>query len=113
MQIVDIADALKERGYYKGASKEILKDIFEIIAEALVRGEEVSIRNFGSFELRQTKGHNARDPVTGEIRPYESYEKLSYRPSKNLKELVKQAARMSDEERKKFSVELFSKDDDE
>ena len=106
---VDIAEALRQRGYYKGASKEIIRDIFEIISESLVRGDNVVIRNFGFFELKTVKGHAARDPITNEIRPYEDYEKLSFRPSENLREYVKKAARMSDEDRKQFAIDLYSK----
>ena len=75
----------------------------------MVRGESVSIRNFGVFELKTIKGHAARDPVTNEIRPYEDYEKPILRPSEFLRDSIKKAGRMNAEERKQFADSLYSK----
>ncbi len=110
---IDIAEALRDRGYYKGASKEVIKDIFEIISEFLIRGESVTIRNFGTFEIKKTKGHNARDPVTNEIRPYEDFNRPVFRPSENLRAHIKQVGKMTDEEKEAYIRELFEKDDEE
>lgn len=99
---------MRQRGYYKGATKEAIKDIFEVIAEAMVRGDKVWIKNFGVFELKTIKGHAARDPITNEIRPYEDYEKPFFRPSETLRDYVKRAGRMEAEERKQFAAGLYS-----
>lgn len=104
---------MRQRGYYKGATKEAIKDIFEVIAEALVRGDKVWIKNFGVFETKVVKGHAARDPITNEIRPYEDYEKPNFRPSETLRSYVKQSGRLEAEERKIFAADLYSQKGEE
>ena len=45
----DIVLALAEMDYYKNQSGTVINDVFRVIAEALARGEKVTIRGFGSF----------------------------------------------------------------
>lgn len=44
----------------------IVDAVFEAIAGALRSGEEVEIRGFGSFRLRERKARHTRNPRTGE-----------------------------------------------
>ena len=39
--------------------------ILETMAEALVRGENVEIRRFGSFQIREYETYTGRNPKTG------------------------------------------------
>ena len=44
----------------------IVEAVFDAIAGALRAGEEVEIRGFGSFRLRNRKARRTRNPRTGE-----------------------------------------------
>ena len=56
----------KEFGLKKKDAEAIVKFIFREIAEAVKRGERVSIQGFGAFELRELKERKIRNPRTGE-----------------------------------------------
>ncbi|MGO9774299.1 MAG: HU family DNA-binding protein [Roseiarcus sp.] len=44
---------------------EILASVFDEISDALVRGEAVKLRSFGSFHLRSKRERVGRNPKTG------------------------------------------------
>lgn len=89
----DFVSALSERGYYKGQASEVIDDIFAVIKEALLRGEKVQIRGFGTFEIITKKGHMGSDPNTHEPKMYADYDKIHFRPSKYLREEIKAKGR--------------------
>ena len=58
-------------------AKRIVNTIFETIAAALVRGERIELRGFGSFAVKEQAPRVWRNPRTGEtvhvpakLRPY-------------------------------------------
>ncbi len=46
-------------------AKGIVETILETMAESLVRGENVEIRGFGSFQVREYATYTGRNPKTG------------------------------------------------
>ena len=44
----------------------VVDTIFQAMTEALARGERIEIRGFGSFEVRQRRARQGRNPKTGE-----------------------------------------------
>ena len=40
--------------------------VFNSMTEALVKGEGIEIRGFGSFKVKKYKGYTGRNPKTGE-----------------------------------------------
>lgn len=62
--------------------------VFEIIGKTLSGGQEVSIANFGKFEVIETKGRVGRNPKTGEAIDIPRRSVPKFRPGKGLKELV-------------------------
>jgi integration host factor subunit beta len=53
-------------------TEAIVRQVFAAMTEALLRGEGVEIRGFGSFTLRQYRAYRGRNPRTGaavEVRP--------------------------------------------
>ena len=48
----DLVVALSEMDYYKNQAGTVINDVFHVIAEALAQGEKVTIRGFGTFEVR-------------------------------------------------------------
>ena len=66
----DLVLALSEMDYYKNQAGAVINDVFRVIAEALTKGEKVTIRGFGTFEVKKRKG-------------------VVFRPGDNLKDAVK------------------------
>jgi integration host factor subunit beta len=48
-------------------AEEIVSIVFEDMERALINGERVEIRGFGSFKIKQYEGYQGRNPKTGEI----------------------------------------------
>ena len=46
---------------------DVVKTIFTEIEEALLRGERVEVRGFGSFKVKSYEGYKGRNPSTGAI----------------------------------------------
>lgn len=67
---------------------EIVSEIFEIIEEALQKGEKVQISGFGTFLVKFRKGKVGRNPKTGESIPVPDRRVIVFKPSKKLLELV-------------------------
>ena len=86
----DIVLALAEMDYYKNQSGTVINDVFRVIAEALARGEKVTIRGFGSFEVKTRKGCLVRDIHTKEQKQLEDYRVVVFRPGESLKEAVRE-----------------------
>jgi integration host factor subunit beta len=62
----DLIDELsKAFRFPKPESERIITTIFETMTEALVRGEKVELRGFGSLRIRHRKPRAGRNPKTG------------------------------------------------
>jgi integration host factor subunit beta len=47
-------------------SEEIVNLIFDTMSEALVDGDRIEIRGFGSFMVKEYDGYTGRNPKTGD-----------------------------------------------
>jgi nucleoid DNA-binding protein len=45
---------------------QVIIPLFECMFEALIKGENITINNFGCFYIKQRKERKARNPSTGE-----------------------------------------------
>ena len=59
----DIVSALCEKGYYKNQANDVVDEVLQIIRDALVRGEQVQLRGFGTFEVKTRKGSDSKVPT--------------------------------------------------
>ena len=67
MNKVEIAEHLAARaGMDKGAAKDTVDGVFEVVGEALANGEEARILGFGTFGIRNRPARTGRNPRTGE-----------------------------------------------
>ncbi len=48
-----------------GKAEEVVKTVFNTMANALAKGDRVEIRGFGSFKVKKYKGYKGRNPKTG------------------------------------------------
>ncbi len=62
-------------------AKKILDSAFEEICEALVRGEQVKLRSFGTFNVRGKRGRMGRNPKTGVEAPITPRKVLTFKAS--------------------------------
>jgi len=64
--------------------------LFDAIREALINGDRVEIRGFGTLEVKPTKGKpGARNPRTNEVTPVPPHLLARFRPGKYLRESLK------------------------
>jgi integration host factor subunit beta len=61
---------------------------FQSIKEAILRGEEIEIRGFGSFRFRKRTSRAGRNPRTGEPVKVPPKKVLYFKPSKLLKQML-------------------------
>jgi integration host factor subunit beta len=61
---------------------------FDTIKEAILQGEEIEVRGFGSFRFRQRPPRSGRNPRTGDPVKVPPKKVLYFKPSKLLKELI-------------------------
>ena len=73
-------------------SETIVETIFDSIIGALQKGEKIEIRGFGSFRTRQRRGRVGRNPKTGAKVEVPAKKIPFFKPSKELKDFVNDAA---------------------
>jgi len=69
-----------------------LKQILEIMSDALSQGERIEIRGFGSFSLHFRPPRQGRNPKTGEAVALSGKHVPHFKPGKDLRELVNYGA---------------------
>jgi len=65
----------------RAEARKILDTAFEEISEALVRGEQVKLRSFGTFNVRAKRGRVGRNPKTGVEAPISPRKVLTFKAS--------------------------------
>ena len=86
---LDLTEAVyREVGLSRNESAELVESILGHISDALVRGEQVKISSFGTFQVRQKGARMGRNPKTGEEVPIEPRKVLVFRPSHILKDRI-------------------------
>jgi len=67
---------------------QIVRSFFDHIKEALVQGEKVEIRGFGSFHVKEYEGYEGRNPKTGDPVTVPPKRLPVFRTGKDLRERV-------------------------
>ena len=66
----------------------IVNTILETMTDALVRGEHVELRGFGSFTVREYETYTGRNPKTGELIKVKPKKLPFFKVGKDLKDAV-------------------------
>ena len=85
--VAQVADAVRPRVTKKDCG--LMVDAFlDAVKDALVRGDHIEIREFGTFKVRHRKARPARNPGTGE--PVEIPPRVVpvFKPSRHLSSRV-------------------------
>lgn len=91
MNKAELVDRVAERtGKTKKESSMIVDTVLTTISDALKGGDKVTLIGFGNFEVRERAARTGRNPQTGEEIQIEASRVPSFKPGKQLKELVNQ-----------------------
>jgi len=89
----DLGEAVyQEVGLSRNESADLLENVLEYMAEALINGESVKVSSFGSFSVRQKGQRIGRNPKTGEEVPILPRKVLVFRPSQVLKSRINEGS---------------------
>ena len=83
MGISDLATAVaKELGVSAAKGREAVDAVIGQISASLINKEDVTLRGFGSFKVKQTKARIGRNPQTGAELQIPAGEKVTFKASK-------------------------------
>ena len=86
----DIIDFVtEETGLMRKDSKAVIEATVKAIHMALVKGIKVQMAGLGTFDLNRRQARTGRNPQTGEQAKIKAKTVVKFRPSKALKDLVK------------------------
>jgi integration host factor subunit beta len=71
-----------------GSAEAIVNRIFDAMGEAMLRGEGVEIRGFGSFTIREYGAYEGRNPRTGQTVRVRKKRLPFFKVGRELKERV-------------------------
>lgn len=90
IQKEDFVTKLAAKGYTKHDARIIVDDFIRTIEEALVAGEGVMFRGFGTFDVRERVEREGVDPQTKERIVIPAYKSPHFTAGKLLKREVKE-----------------------
>ena len=79
----------EKTGLTKKAAENAVDVFFNEAQKALVKGDVVKVSNFGVFQVKQRKQRVGTSPVNGKKITIPATKTVGFKPSKNLKDLVK------------------------
>lgn len=75
-------------GITKAEASKSLELVINVISDALAKGEEVRVHNFGTFKVKQNPAKQGRNPATGETIEIPAKKVAKFQPSKPLADKV-------------------------
>lgn len=69
--------------------KKIVQKTFDVITDALMKGEKVELRNFGVFKIKERKARFGRNPRTGQAVPVPPRRVVIFKSGLEMKVKVK------------------------
>jgi DNA-binding protein HU-beta len=89
MNKVDIAEQVAERvGLSRSVAGAAVEAVFEVVREALAKGEEARIAGFGVFGTRHRPARTGRNPSTGGSVEVRASTAPTFRPGKPLRDAL-------------------------
>ena len=77
-----------QKGLSCKKAEEIINTVFDAMADALVSGDRIEIRGFGSFVVNEYKSYTGRNPKPGESIEVKPKKLPFFKVGKELKERV-------------------------
>jgi len=85
----ELIEALaNEAGLTRSKAKDVMKTVFNTMANALADGDRVEIRGLGTFKVKNYDGYAGRNPKTGEPINIKAKKLPFFKCGRELKEMV-------------------------
>ncbi|MEK7713213.1 MAG: HU family DNA-binding protein [Deltaproteobacteria bacterium] len=78
----------KKENLTKQKAEEVINTIFDTMSDALLAGQRIEIRGFGSFIVRDYSSYTGRNPKTGESISVAPKKLPFFKVGKELKKIV-------------------------
>ncbi len=89
MNKAELISAVAEHaGLSKKDTEKALNSVFEVIGDALAKGDKVQIAGFGGFEVKAREARTGRNPKTGETIEIAASKAPVFKAGKGLKDKV-------------------------
>lgn len=88
MRKIDLVEEVVKRfngGVSKKVVSKVVNEVFEVMAERLMSGEEVRVLPFGIFKVVEREARKVRNPRTGEEIMLPKRRVIKFKPGKELK----------------------------
>ena len=85
-----IAELAERRSITVKDAEKVIREIFDGMSDALIAGDKIEVRGFGSFEVREYDGYSGRNPKTGKEVVVKPRKSPFFKVGKELKERVLQ-----------------------
>lgn len=72
----------------KTDADKMVNAFVEVVTDALTKGDKVSLKGFGNFEVRTREARTGRNPRTGEAMPIPASKVPAFKASSALKKAV-------------------------
>ena len=86
-----IAAVADKTGESKAKAGELVDAVFDVITQALTRGDEIKLPSFGSFQVVSTAARVARNPQTNQEVKVPAGRRARFKPGKALKDALEAA----------------------
>ena len=94
---VHFVDMLYDRmGISRAEATTVVEAVFEEIEQALLKGRDVKLANFGTFSTRDKSARPGRNPKTGEAHEICARRVVTFIPSPYLRDAVAEYAKKKD-----------------
>ena len=80
-----------QHGVAKEHAKKIIDSVFATITTAVIGGDEVALNGFGRFKVVDRPERQGRNPATGETITIAASKKLTFIPTKTVREALSAA----------------------
>jgi integration host factor subunit beta len=81
--IEEVAKAFPQ--FARRDAEGVVNTVFDTMTGALVRGDRIEIRGFGSFVVKQRQARDGRNPKTGAVVPVEAKRVPFFKVGKELR----------------------------
>lgn len=84
-----IAKMADDSGTTKATAEKALNSFIDAVADALAKGDKVTLVGFGTFSVAERSAREGRNPRTGEKLVIEASKVVKFKPGSKLKEMIK------------------------
>ena len=84
-----ISAVAENAGLTKKDTEKVVNAVFDSIGDALAKGDKVQVIGFGTFDVRERKAREGRNPATGDTITIPAVKVPVFKAGKALKDTVK------------------------